>query len=886
MENFDFNKICKKWQKKWEEQKIFEVKENPKKKKYYVLEMFPYPSGSGLHMGHAFNYTVGDIYARFKRMNNFNVLYPMGYDSFGLPAENAAIKAKTTPKEFTTKAIANFIKQQKSLGLSYDWSRMISTCQPEYYKWNQYFFLKFFEKGLIYRKKAPVNWCPECNTVLANEQVHDGKCWRHTETEVDKKFLEQWFIKTTAYAEELLEKIPELDWPERIKIMQENWIGKSYGATLKFDVVDEKGKKIDEIETFTTRPDTSYGITYLVLAAEHPKVLEWTKKTKYEKEVKEFVKKVEKQSIIERTAEGKEKNGVFLGKYFINPFTGDKCPLWVADYALYDYGTGAVMAVPVHDQRDFEFAKKYKLPLKVVISPPDFELDVKKMTRAYEGDGNLVNSGEFNGMNNREAIEEIGKFAEKKKWGKRTTNYKLKDWLVSRQRYWGTPIPVIHCDKCGIVLVPENELPVKLPEKVKFGTGNPLATNKEFVDTKCPKCNKKAKRETDTMDTFFDSSWYFLRYTDPKDDKKPFEKKKADYWMPVDQYIGGAEHACMHLIYARFFTKALRDMKFIKIDEPFKKLFNQGMLHGEDGHVMSKSRGNVVLPETVSEKYGIDTARFFLVSIASPDKDLEWSAQGVEGSLRFIKKVLNYYATVKQGKTSKKTESKLNKAIKGVTEDIESFKYNLAVIKIRELFDALEKEASKDTLEKFLKLLHPFCPHITEELWEKLGNKDFLSLAKWPKFDAKKIDETAEQKEETISKTIADVRQVKDLLGKTELKKITFIVSADWKYTFFKELKKQMDKTRNVGEILKAIMESDLKKHGKEISKLVPKLVKNPARIPKIILSQKEEIKNLESSSEEIGKQFKSKVAVVSEEASTESKAKQAMPGKPAILVD
>ena len=886
MENFDFNKISKKWQKKWAEAKIFKVTEDSKKKKYYVLEMFPYPSGSGLHMGHAFNYTIGDIYTRFKRMNGFNVLYPMGYDSFGLPAENAAIKAKKTPQEFTEKSISHFIKQQKSLGLSYDWDRMVSTCQPDYYKWNQYFFLKFMEKGLVYRKEAPVNWCPECNTVLANEQVHDGKCWRHTKTEVEKKFLEQWFIKTTEYAEELLENIPKLDWPERIKIMQENWIGKSYGATLKFDVVDEKGKKIDEIETFTTRPDTSYGITYLVLAAEHPKVIEWTKGTKQEKEVKEFIKKVEKQSVIERTAEGKEKNGVFLGKYFINPFTGDKYPLWVADYALYDYGTGAVMAVPVHDQRDFEFAKKYKLSLKIVISPPSYELDVKKMNRAFEGDGKLVNSGEFDGMNNRDAIEEIGKFAEKKGWGKRTVNYKLKDWLVSRQRYWGTPIPVVYCKKCGIVPVPEKELPVKLPEKVKFGTGNPLATSKEFVNTKCPKCKADAKRETDTMDTFFDSSWYFLRYTDPKNNKEPFKKKNADYWMPVDQYIGGAEHACMHLIYARFFTKALRDMKFVKVDEPFKRLFNQGMLHGEDGHVMSKSRGNTVLPETVSEKYGIDTARFFLVSIASPDKDLEWSATGVEGSSRFMKKVMNYFETVKIGKSSKKVESKLHKAIRGVTEDIEKFKYNLAVIKVRELFDSFEQEVSKDTLESFLKLFHPFCPHVTEELWEKLGNKDFLSLANWPKFDAKKIDETAEQKEEAIHQILSDIRQVQELIGKSELKKITFIIAAEWKCKFFKELKKQMEKTRNVGDILKTLMATDLKKYGGEISKMVPKLIKNPARIPKVILSQKEAITNIKGAEKDICEKFKAKLEIIPEEKSKEGKAKQAMPGKPAILVE
>lgn len=886
MEKYDFNEISKKWQKKWAEEKIFQVDASTKKKKYYVLEMFPYPSGSGLHMGHAFNYTIGDIYARFKRMNGFNVLYPMGYDSFGLPAENAAIKAKSMPQEFTQKAITNFIMQQKSLGLSYDWSRMISTCEPEYYKWNQYFFLKFMEKGLVYRKKAPVNWCPECETVLANEQVHDGKCWRHTETEVEKKFLEQWFIKTTEYAEELLQNIPELEWPERIKIMQENWIGKSYGATLKFDVVDEKGKKIDEIETFTTRPDTCYGITYIVLAAEHPKVIEWTKGTKYEKEAKEFIKKVEKQSIIERTAEGKEKNGMFLGKYFINPFTGDKCPLWVADYALYDYGTGAVMAVPVHDQRDFEFAKKYKLPLKAVISPQAYKLDAEKITRAYEGDGTLVNSGEFTGMNNRDAIEEIGKLAEKKGWGKRTINYKLKDWLVSRQRYWGTPIPIIHCTKCGMAPVPEKELPIKLPEKVTFGSGNPLATNEEFVNTKCPKCKGPAKRETDTMDTFFDSSWYFLRYTDAKNSKMPFERKKSEYWMPVDQYIGGAEHACMHLIYARFFTKALRDMGYIKIDEPFKKLFNQGMLHGEDGHVMSKSRGNVVLPETVSEQYGIDTARFFLISTASPDKDLEWSATGVEGSSRFMKKIMNYFDTAKIGKSSKKTESKLHRAIKGVTEDIENFKYNLAVIKIRELLDSFEQEADKETLESFLKLLHPFCPHITEELWEKLGNKEFISLAKWPKFDAKKIDETAEQKEEVIQNILSDIRQVQELTGKSELNKITFITAADWKYTFFKEMQKQMEKTRNAGEIIKTIMATDLKKHGEAISRMVPMLIKNPARMPKVILSQKEEIKNIQDAEKEISEQFKSKIEVITEEKSKEAKARQAIPGKPAILVD
>ncbi|MBW2995866.1 leucine--tRNA ligase [Candidatus Woesearchaeota archaeon] len=879
----DFKKIQAKWQKRWEEKKIFKVKEDPKAPKYYCLEMYPYPSGSGLHMGHAFNYSIGDIYTRFKRMNGFNVLYPMGYDSFGLPAENAAIKAKVHPRKHTNDAINNFIKQQKTLGLSYDWDRKISSCEPEYYRWNQYIFLKFMEKGLVYRKKAPVNWCPKCNTVLANEQVHDGKCWRHKDTDVEPKMLEQWFIKTTKYADELLEDIPKLEWPERIKIMQENWIGRSEGVTLKFDIIDENDKKIDEIETYTTRVDTVYGITYLVLAAEHPKVIEWTKGTKIEKKIKEFIKKVKKQSIIDRTAEGKEKNGIFLGKYFINPFTGEKCPLWVADYALYDYGTGAVMAVPTHDHRDFEFAKKYKLPLRVVISPSDWDLDVEKMSRAYVDDGVMANSGEFDGMSNRDAMEAIADFAEKKGWGKRTINYKLKDWLVSRQRYWGTPIPVIHCEKCGIVAVPEKELPVLLPEKVVFGKGNPLETSKSFVDVKCPKCKGDAKRETDTMDTFYDSSWYFLRYCDSQNNKAPFDKAKVKYWMPVDQYIGGAEHACMHLIYARFFTKALRDMNYLKFDEPFTRLFNQGMLHGLDGYVMSKSRGNTVLPEEISDKYGIDTARFFLMSIASPDKDLEWSDKGIEGSSRFMKKLFDYFDSVKIGKSSKKVDSKLNKAIKGITEDIEEFRYNFAIIKLRELFECLEKEVSKDTLEKFLKLLHPFCPHFTEELWEKIGGKGFLSLASWPKYDAGKIDLKAEEVENLIEGTISDIKNVMKLAKVEKLEEIVLFVADEWKYKFISDLKEAMEKTRDVGKLIKKTMD---KEHSKDISSLVPRLVKDPTKVPEVVLDQKTEIKAIKDNLDLIKQEFGTdKIAVFSADESREAKAKQAMPGKVAILI-
>ncbi|MBD3354769.1 leucine--tRNA ligase [Candidatus Woesearchaeota archaeon] len=879
----DFKKIQEKWQKRWTENKVFKVKKDPKIPKFYCLEMFPYPSGSGLHMGHAFNYSIGDSYARFKRMQGFNVIYPMGYDSFGLPAENAAIKQGLHPKEHTEKTVSRFIEQQKDLGLSYDWDRMVSTCTPEYYKWNQFFFLKFLEKGLVYRKKAPVNWCPKCNTVLANEQVHDGRCWRHEDTDVDQKMLEQWFIKTTEYADELLEDIEKLKWPERIKIMQRNWIGKSKGVTLQFDVVDENDKKIDDIETFTTRVDTVYGITYLVLAAEHPKVIEWTKGTKIEKKVKDFIKNVKKQSVIERTAEGKEKNGLFLGKWFINPFTGEKCPLWVADYALYDYGTGAVMAVPTHDQRDFDFARKYELPMRVVISPSDYELNAEKMSRAYMDDGEMINSGDFNGMNNRDAMEAIANLAEEKGWGKKTTNYKLKDWLVSRQRYWGTPIPIVYCEKCGVVGVPEKELPVKLPEDVEFGKGNPLETNKDFINTKCSKCGGPAKRETDTMDTFFDSSWYFLRYCDSKNNKKAFDKSKVKYWMPVDQYIGGAEHACMHLIYARFFTKALRDLGFLDFSEPFTKLFNQGMLHGPDSHVMSKSRGNVVLPEEISGKYGIDTARFFLMSIASPDKDLEWSDKGIEGSSRFMKKLFDYFENVKTGKSSKKVESKLNKAIKGITEDIENFRYNFAIIKIRELFDSLENEVNKDTLEKFLKLLHPFCPHFTEELWEKIGNKPFITTEEWPKYDESKIDLKAEEVENFVEGVIEDIRNVLELADVKNPDEIILFAADKWKYDFFKDLKEEMEETRNTGELIKKTM---IKEHGKEISKLIPKLVKDPTKVPEVVLEQKTEIEAIKDNLDRIKEKFGTdKVAVFKADESDEKKARQAMPGKPAILI-
>jgi leucyl-tRNA synthetase len=793
----DFSLIEKKWQKEWEKEKVFEVKEFEKgKKKFFCLEMFPYPSSSGLHMGHALNYTIGDIFSRFKRMNGFNVLYPMGFDAFGLPAENAAIKAGEHPKPFTVKAMNNYIRQMKQLGLSYDWTRIVKTCEPEYYKWNQFFFLKFFENNLVYRKKSAVNFCSKCNTVLANEQVHSGKCWRHEDTNVEIKHLEQWFIKTTKYSDELLNMVDGLKWPERIKIMQKNWIGKSFGVNINFKINNETWK------IFTTRPDTIYGVTFMVVSAQHPRLMEIVTKDK-RKDVEAFLKKL--KSVSEKEMEEMEKDGVFTGSYAVNPLTKEKVPVWVGNFVVADYGSGMVMAVPAHDQRDFEFAKKYKISLKIVIQNSEKNLNEKNMNYAYTDEGVLVNSGKFNGLNSKEAIEKISDYIEKQKLGKKTVNYKFRDWLVSRQRYWGTPIPIIYCDKCGIVPVPYSQLPVLLPEKVEFGKGNPLATNKEFVNVKCPKCKSNARRETDTMDTFFDSSWYFLRYCDSKNNKEAFEKKKAEYWMPVDRYIGGAEHACMHLIYARFFVKALRDLGLIgkKFDEPFLSLFNQGMLHGFDGEKMSKSKGNVILPEEVSDKYGMDTARLFLMSQASPDKDINWSENGIEGSLRIVNRIFNYFNNVKIGRSSARVQSKVNKTIKEFSLDIENFRYNLGIIKLRSLFEVIENsgEISKQDAESFLKLLHPICAHITEELWHKMGNKTFLSLEKWPEADESKIDEKLEKREEQLDKLVGDVRNIlnilearNDLKGKKSIK----IFAIPNEVSLYSQIKEKIEKVFNL----------------------------------------------------------------------------------------
>jgi leucyl-tRNA synthetase len=717
-------------------------------------------------------------------MNGFNVLHPMGFDSFGLPAENAAIKAKSHPKIFTEEAIAQFIKQQKALGLTYDWSRMVEVHKPDYYKWDQWIFLKMFEKGLAYKKTSAVNWCSKCNTVLANEQVHNGKCWRHEDTNVEIKHLDQWFFKITNYADELYEDINKLqDWPERIKAMQRNWIGKSNGTEILFEINGEKWP------VFTTRPDTIFGVTFMVVSAQHPKLMELVTKEQ-KKEVENFLKKL--RSTSEKDLADLEKEGVFTGSYAINPMNNEKVPVYAGNFVVADYGAGMVMAVPSHDQRDFDFAKKYKIKMKQVIQPKN--KDLLKSEQAYTFEGTLINSGEFNGLDNSEAKEHITDFLKSKKLGKKVVNFKLRDWLISRQRFWGTPIPIIYCDKCGIVPVPEKDLPVELPEDIKFTSErNPLIENKKFVDVKCPKCGGKGRRETDTMDTFVNSSWYFLRYCDAKNKKDIFDKKKVKYWMPIDLYIGGAEHACMHLIYFRFYTKFLRDLGLFDFGEPTLHLFNQGMVHGEDGSVMSKSLGNVVDPLDIIKKYSADTLRMFLVSVAAPDKDSSWSSTGIESMHKFLLKFINFALEIKRGKSSPKLESKLNKLIKEVSFDIENMQYNLAIIKIRQFteFASEEKEIAKKDIESIVKLISIFCPHLAEELWSKLGNKEFVSLEKWPEFEEKKINEKLEEEEKTVESLIGDVNNILKITG---AKKKLFLYSLPNEKEIYENAKAEIEK--------------------------------------------------------------------------------------------
>ena len=802
MREYNFKEVEQKWQEKWNSNTLFKTNDKVEgKENYYVLEMLPYPSGN-LHVGHARNYTIGDVIARYKKMKGYNVLHPMGWDSFGLPAENAAIQHGAHPATWTKSNIENMRRQLKLMGLSYDWNREVATYTPEYYRWNQWIFKRMYDKGLVYKKKSTVNWCPDCQTVLANEQVEDGYCWRHSKTKVIQKDLEQWFFRITNYADELLTGHEELreGWPEKVLAMQKNWIGKSFGTEIVFTVA-ETGEKLP---MFTTRIDTIHGVTYCVVAPEHPIIEEIIK---VNPSIKEAIHNMRNMDMIERTAEGKEKNGVFTGWHVINPVTGDKVQLWAADYVLMNYGTGAVMAVPAHDERDFAFAKKYNLPRKVVINGYNKEtkeeiiINADEMTAAMTEEGVMTNSGEFNGMNSKEALEKIADYVTAKGVGEKTVKYRLKDWGISRQRYWGTPIPALYCEKCGMVMEKDENLPVMLPEDVEFtGNGNPIETSEKYKHAVCPVCGGPARRETDTMDTFVDSSWYFLRYCDPKNIELPFGSEAVNAWTPVDQYIGGVEHAVMHLLYARFFTKVLKDLGLLKANEPFKRLLTQGMVLGPSYYSekenrflfahevrtagdkaysietdeelvikvekMSKSKNNGVDPEVMIKKYGADTTRLFIIFTAPPEKELEWNENGLAGAARFLNRVwrvvLENVEMIKDekidySKLSKEDKAlvrKLHQTIKRVTEAIEdNYHFNTSIAGNMELINDVydfrnnvlgtEKESTEsqkvfgEVLRNIVIMLSPFVPHFCDELWEAMGEEGFLFNASWPEYDEK-----------------------------------------------------------------------------------------------------------------------------------------------------
>lgn len=754
-ECYEFKEIEKKWQDAWEQSDIYKV-DDQGGPTYYCLEMFPYPSGN-LHMGHVRNYSIGDVIARFKTMNGFKVLHPMGWDAFGLPAENAAIKNGVHPAKWTRENIANMKAQFNRLGLSFDWDREVTTCLPDYYKWTQWLFLQFYKKGLVYRKAGRVNWCPSCQTVLANEQVVDGECER-CGASVDKKALEQWYFKITDYADRLLKDLDMLSgWPQKVRTMQENWIGRSEGAMITFRL--ETG---DDIEVFTTRPDTLFGVSYMVFAPEHPLVEKLIADKDEADAVRAFAHRVSHMSDIERTDDTKEKEGVFTGAYATNPINGEQVPIWVANYVIYDYGTGAVMGVPSGDSRDFQFAKKYKLPIRMVVSPDGQDLDPDEMDDAWTAPGIMLNSGVYNGLSNVEAAQKIVGWLEENDCGHKTVNFRLRDWLISRQRFWGAPIPMVYCDHCGVVPVAEDNLPVRLPDAVDFKpTGeSPLNDAPDFVQTTCPQCGAPARRETDTMDTFVCSSWYFLRYTDARNDAAAFDPEKANHWMNVDQYIGGVEHAILHLLYARFFTKVLHDLGLVEAEEPFQNLLTQGMVL-KDGAKMSKSKGNIVSPEEIMQTYGADTARLFILFAAPPERDLEWNDSAVEGCYRFIGRVWRlYHAYASDAKgagddaRNKALRHLVHTTIRRVTDDVANrFNFNTAIAAIMELVNGLYQERDKsggvsspavdEAMEVLALLLALFIPHVAEELWESLGHTGSVHLEQWPA-----VDETALQTDE------------------------------------------------------------------------------------------------------------------------------------------
>ena len=813
--------IEKKWKKYWEDNKVFKTENDNGKPKYYALSMFPYPSGK-LHMGHVRNYTITDVIARFKKANGFNVLHPIGWDSFGLPAENAAMKHNADPEKWTDENIAYMTEQLKMLGLSYDWDREVTTCKPDYYKWTQWIFLQLYKKGLVYKKEAAVNWCPDCGTVLANEQVIDGKCWR-CDSEVEKKYLSQWFVKITQYADELLKDLDLLKgWGDNVKTMQANWIGKSHGAIFRFPVVDAPSGEKMEVPVYTTRPDTVHGITYLVVAPEY-KDIEKLTTSENKDAVEQYRANARKMSEIERLSTDRTKTGVPLGTHCKNPFTGEVFPLWTADYALVEYGTGAVMAVPTHDTRDFDFAKKYNLPMKVVIANDEILKQVQndhfELSEAYTEEGVLINSNEFNGMKNTQAKKAITQKAVDEGFGEFKTQFRLRDWLISRQRYWGAPIPVVYCDKCGIQPVPEDQLPVLLPKDVDFSVvgKSPITTSPTFKDTVCPVCGGHATREMDTMDTFICSSWYYLRYADAKNDKECFNKDIVNHWLPVDQYVGGIEHAILHLLYSRFFTKALRDCGLLDFDEPFKNLLTQGMVL-KDGSKMSKSKGNTVDPDEIFENYGADTARLFILSDSPPARDFDWSDAGVEGCYKFLNRVwrlvasnaeninLNYLLGSNLAKDNDDLVRTVHMSIKGITNDITNeFQFNTVISKYRELVNAIydwqgkkpqlndeDKNVLSFAIVSMLKLMSPVAVYLTEEAWHELGGEGSIHDQPWCKWDENlaksssitmvvqingkvkdKIEVDAEISKEEMEKQAQNSDKIKELTaGKTIIKTI------------------------------------------------------------------------------------------------------------------
>ena len=801
---YDPQRIEAKWQKRWADARVFESEADPSRPKYYVLEMLPYPSGT-LHMGHMRNYAIGDVVARVKRMRGFNVLHPMGWDAFGLPAENSAIQNNTHPRTWTNNNIAEFQKVLRRFGFSYDWRREISTCEPEYYRWNQWFFLRMLERGLAYRKKSRVNWCPNCATVLANEQVVNGYCWRHEDTLVESREIEQWFLKTTAYADQLLDdlKLLEGGWPDRVITMQRNWIGKSHGAKVEFAVADVHGA--DPIEVFTTRIDTIYGATALIVAPTHPLLPKLLEKSPNRAEADAKLAQMRQSSVKTEELATAEKEGFFTGRHASNPFSGEKIPIWVGNFVLMEYGTGAVMCVPAHDQRDFEFCRKYRLPIRLVVQPRKGEpLVSEKMTAAFDEhqQGKLVNSGPYNGLSTEEAVAKMTAFAEQKGFGRGEIVFRLKDWGISRQRYWGTPIPVVYCPKDGMVPVPDKDLPILLPPNPKLtGMGeSPLAATPEFVNTTCPKCGGPARRETDTMDTFVDSSWYFYRYCDPHNDKAPYDSTKVGYWFPIDQYIGGITHAILHLLYSRFWCKFMRDLGLIGHSEPAARLFTQGMVL-KGGVAMSKSRGNVVGALEMAEKFGADTGRLYTLFAAPPEKDLEWSEESIEGSWRFLNRVFRLVerhaeavrktkrGNVVAANASEKEKTLLRKThqtLRRVTQDFESrWHFNSAIALLMEMTNEIyaqepleenvRPEVRKEVLELLTLMLAPMTPHLAEELWEMLGYTGGLWTVAWPAFNP---DFAREEEVEVVVQVNGRVRgRLKVPAGLAETEMVTRAMS-------------------------------------------------------------------------------------------------------------